>query len=188
MAGSRCAWARLLMKNNLWHPGRAGFLGLLFLILLFLCLVRLPFLVISDRDEESVLYLSLTGRKDFSLYYLHSVHRTPVWENFSTGPGGRLVLTSTVFETLGAGIPFLPGEGSLSTDGGRYVLSGLNRIFPEISLGLAPVSGQALVCRGKHYRLDGYFSPGSVIRIRLENLSPGEVLWQRFVFGGELLD
>lgn len=163
-------------------------MGLLFLLLLVLFLVRLPFLVLSDQDNKSVLYLPLIGQQAFSLYYVHSVHRTPVWENFLPGPGDQLVLTSTVYESLGVGLPFLPGEGKLTIENGRFVLSDLDRRFPEVSLRVTPVAKQALIYRGRQYEFNSYFKPGSLICLRINRSSPGAVLWQRFVYRGELLD
>lgn len=176
------------MKNSMRRRARAGVLGLLLLILLFLFLVRLPFLILSDQDEKTFLYLPLTGEQTFSLYYVHSVHKTPVWENFKPGPGNHLVLTSTVYESLGVGLPFLPGEGKLAIENGRFILSGLDRHFPEVNLEVTPVAGQALVYRDKHYEFNSYFKAGSLIRLRIDRRSPGTVLWQRFVYRGELLD
>lgn len=176
------------MKNSIQQRARLGVLGIFFLILLVLFLVRLPFLILSDQDEKTVLYLPLTGEQTFSLYYVHSVHRTPVWENFKPGPENQLVLTSTVYDSLGVGLPFLPGEGKLTIENGRFVLSGLDRRFPEVSLRVTPVAKQALVYRDKHYEFNSYFQAGSSVRIRLGRLSPGTVLWKRIVYRGELLD
>lgn len=176
------------MKNILRRRARAAALGFLILILALSFLVRLPFLVLAGRDGNPVLYLPLHRGEAFSLYYVHSVHRTPVWENFLAGPGERLVLDSVIFDSLGVGLPFLPGEGKLTNDQGRFILTGMNRVYPEINLGVTPVAGQALVYRDKRYELNSRFAAGSSIRLHIARLSPAEVLWQRFAHGRELLD
>lgn len=188
MAGPRWTGARLLMKNIFRQRARAVVLGLLLLILAVSFLVRLPFLVVTDRDEQKVLCLPLYGGQGFSLYYVHSVHKTPVRENFLPGPGDQLLLTSVVYESLGVGLPFLPGEGKLTNHQGQFVLTGLDRLFPEVSLGVTPVARQALIYRDRRYDLNSRFAAGSVIHLRIVHLSPAAALWQRCANGGELFD
>ncbi|MFZ5652061.1 MAG: DUF1850 domain-containing protein [Bacillota bacterium] len=161
---------------------------MLLLITALLFLVKLPFLILADGHGKTVITLPLAWKKDFSLYYMHSVHKTPVWENFFVDQGNRLVLTSTRFQSLGVGVPFLPGEGELVFENGKIILKGLDRSFSEINLMLTPVAEQALLRRNKSYYLNDYFGPGDLIRIRAVRSSPGKVLWQRIITGGELID
>lgn len=184
MAGPRSTGVRLLMRKIIRQRPRTGVFALILLIMALLFLVKLPFLVLSDREGKTSLVLPLSGEKNFSLYYIHSVHKTPVWDNFSVGQGDRLVLASTRFESLGVGIPFLPGEGNLVFENGKIVLSGLDRSFNELSLLLTPVAEQALLLRDKKYCFNDYFEPGDSIRIRVVRSSAGKVLWQRISNGG----
>lgn len=183
MAGPRKTGVRLLMINYIRQRPRTGVLIFLPLILALLFLVKLPFLVVADSGGHTVLTLPLTGNKEFSLYYLHSVHKTPVWENFSV-KGNKLMLTSTVFESLGVGIPFLPGEGHLDFEGGKITLRGLNRSFDEISMALTPVAEQALLQHGKRYNFNDYFKSGDLFRIYAARISPGKVMWLQVIRWG----
>lgn len=175
------------MRNMIRQRARAVVLGLLILILALMFLVRLPFLVVSGHEGQPALYLPVYHQRSFSLNYTHSVHKSQVWENFSPGPADIMILTSTSFDSLGVGIPFLPGEGKLVNEGGRFILTGINRHFQEINLAVMPNAGQALVCRDKRYDFNRYFTPGSSICLRIVRFSPGEVLWQLFANRGELL-
>lgn len=157
------------------------------LAMTILLLVRLPFLVVSDQYEKTVLFRPLFGEIDFSIYYDHSVHKTPVWENFVPGPGDKLILKSTAFQSLGVGTPFLPEEGRLTNDNGKFILTGIDREFKEINLCLTPVARQSLLFREKRFDLNDYYNPGDSIRIRLERFSAGAALW-RLTRGGKLLD
>ncbi|MEW5899210.1 MAG: DUF1850 domain-containing protein, partial [Bacillota bacterium] len=62
----------------------------LFLLVLFafgyLFLAQLPVLAVAS-ERGPVLYLPLAKGETFSLTYVHSVQKTPVWENFSLGEG-----------------------------------------------------------------------------------------------------
>lgn len=156
----------------------------MFIVVASLFLVRLPFLVVAGQENNSVLYLPLVVNKTFSLYYVHSVHKTPVWENFSLGSGDQLVLTSTIYQSLGVGIPFLPGEGRLVNDRGRFMLTGLDRRFSEINLQVTSIAGQAVIYRDKKYDLNRYFASGDLIRIRVIRYRLGSFLWQKFAHEG----
>lgn len=162
-------------------------MALLILAMALLLLVRLPFLVVSDQYEKTVLIRPLFDDMNFSIYYDHSVHKTPVWENFVPGLEDRLLLKSTEFQSLGVGMPFLPEEGRLTNDNGKFILTGIDREFKEINLCLTPVARQSLLFGEKRFVLNNYFSPGDSIRIRLERLSAGVSLW-RLTHGGKLLD
>lgn len=176
---------RLTMKNNMLQRSPAIVPGLLFLLLALFFFVKLPFLVIADRDNFPVLFFPLVVKKEFSLYYIHSVQKTPVQENFIVDQEDRLLLTSAEYESLGVGTPFLPSEGELVNQQGKYILTGLNRYFEEVDLGASPIAGHALIYRNKKYILNDYFAPDELARIRVIRCPPGIFLWQRFIHGRE---
>ncbi|MEW6273950.1 MAG: DUF1850 domain-containing protein [Bacillota bacterium] len=149
---------------------------LVVLTLLYLFMAQLPVLVVAG-ERGPVLYLPLSKGETFSLTYLHSVQKTPVWENFSLGEGDRLVLDSTFYESLGVGLPFLAGEGKLANEHGRFILTGLNRSFAGVDLRIAPLARQALVYRGRRYDLNDLFPSDSLVRIRAGRCSPAKVIW-----------
>lgn len=169
------------MKNTVWRRCPALFSGLLFLILALVFVVKLPFLVVADLDNKPVIFIPLTGKKEFSLYYTHSVQKTPVQENFTLGQGSDLLLISTEFQSLGVGTPFLPGEGQLINREGKFILTGLNRHFEEIDLGALPIAGHALLYKNKKFVLNEYFSPDALVRIRVIRCSTAFMLWQSIV-------
>lgn len=171
------------MKYRVGYRARAVVLGILLILVALLFLVRVPFLIISGQADDSALELPLIRGKTFSLYYMHSVHNTPVWENFCLDSGNQIMLTSTSYYSLGVGIPFLPGEGELVNDGGRFILTGLERRFSEINLIAVPIARQALIYRDMRYDFNLYFGSGDKITIRVIRCRPGIYLWQRFVHG-----
>ena len=169
------------MKNTVLQRSPIIAPGLLFLMLALFLLVKLPFLVVADRDNYTVLLFPLVGKKEFSLYYIHSVQKTPVQENFLLDQEDRLLLTSTEYESLGVGTPFLPDEGKLINQQGKYILSGLNRHFEEVDLGASPIAGQAIIYKNKKYILNDYFAPNEMVRIRVIRCSTALILWQKII-------
>lgn len=170
---------RLFMINIFRQRPRTGILILALLITALLFLVKLPFLILTDGHGNTVIALSIKREKDFSLLYMHSVHKTPVREDFFVDRGNRLVLASTRFQSLGVGIPFLPGEGELLYENGEIILKNIDRSFSEIDIMLTPMAEQALLHRDKRYYFNDYFKPGDIIRMRAVHSSPGKVMWRR---------
>lgn len=169
------------MNNIFRQRSLAFFPGLLLLLIVLLFLLRLPFLVAADRDNNPVLFFPLAGEKNFSIYYIHSVQKTPVWENFTVEKNDNLLLASTEYQSLGVGTPFLPSEGKLIERQGRFILTGLNRSFKEIDIGASPIPGHILIYKNKKYKLNDYFAPDALVRIRVDRRSAAQMIWQSMV-------
>lgn len=159
------------LKLRLWLT--MAFIALLAALLFT---VRLDFLWVTGENNRPIWTLPLYGQRNFSLAYTHSVQKTPVLENFKAGPGGLLVLESTVYQSLGVGLPFLPEEGKLIITEGKFVLSEINRQFKELNLISLPLAEQALIYKEKRYQFSHSFSPGEQINIKIKSISAGRAL------------
>ncbi|NLG87231.1 MAG: DUF1850 domain-containing protein [Firmicutes bacterium] len=146
------------------------------LLVLVLVLWPLPYLSVTDSCDQLVLQPFLGLRGHFTLVYRHSVQKTLCWEDFVLGKNKELVLCRTRYESLGVGLPFMIGEGQFTNRGGQFYLTGQNRHFPELALRAMPVAEQALIVRGRTYRFNDFFAPGSVIKLRAISLSPFQAL------------
>ncbi|GBF35067.1 DUF1850 domain-containing protein [Desulfocucumis palustris] len=139
---------------------------------------KMPYLVVADLNGKTVLQFSLAVDKGFSLYYVHSVQKTPVWEYYSLDSGDRLALNSTVYDSLGVGLPFLAGDGKLTEDGGKFILTGINRRFREVNIRAVPLARQALIYRGRMYYYNDYFASGALVNIKVRRLSAVDIISQ----------
>ncbi len=139
---------------------------------------KMPYLVTADLSGQTVWRFPLAVDKSFTLYYVHSVQKTPVWENYSLGPGDRLVLNSTVYDSLGVGLPFLAVEGKLAERSGKFVLTGINRRFREVNIRAVPLARQAVIYRGKTYYYNDYFASGALVNIKVQRLSALDIISQ----------
>lgn len=157
-------------------------LGVILLILassIALLLVPMPTLVLSVQNGDPVLLLPLVFDKSFTLEYTHSALKTPVQENFTLAPGNKLLLTSTVYQSLGVGMPFGDTDGHFVDKNGQYVLEGLNRQFEQINQGFMPIAKQTLIYRGKRYPYKNYFTQGALVRVQVEQRTSVEILLQK---------
>lgn len=161
--------------------------SLIVITILGILFYPLKILAVNDFKNRTGLILPIKKQVGFTLEYTHSVHKTKVQEHFVFAPNNSIVLTSTTFQSLGVGIPFLPEEGQLVNDNGVYLLTDMNRELESITLGFMPIAKQAIILNGKKYELKNYFIEGTFIKISYETIFPIEIIWQIWQGGKEVL-
>ena len=124
-------------------------------------------LVVQSADRLGPVLATAPGDA-FRLRFIHSVHRTPVWENFSVAEPDKLDLVSTEYESYGVGMPSLPSEGKFQQLNGRFLLTGLERHFAEIPVRVGPEARLTLIHDNKDYPLHELFEPGTLLYIRVK--------------------
>ncbi len=91
-------------------------------ILLVIAMMVYPVEVLKASDAKSGEYLRSwwpRGDNSFTVKYIHSVERTPVWEMY-TMDDGEIILRETVFQSYGAGLPATsPYDFDIVEDGFR---------------------------------------------------------------------
>jgi hypothetical protein len=102
----------------------------------------------------------------FSLKYTHSVQKTPVVENFAVVDADELVLESTIYQTYGVGLPFLPGEGRFERQGDNFVLTGIGRRFEKLSVHAGVIAGLVLEIKGQTVPLYALHEGGAFVTIQ----------------------
>lgn len=129
----------------------------------------LPLKLVVESTSGKGIVLPTKHGDEFSLRFLHSVHKTPVLENFVIEKSGSIVLTSTEFSSYGVGMPFLPEEGTLIKKNDNFVLTGVNRNFRRIPLRSWPEAQLSLIQRGYEYPLFNLFDDGALLEIRIDH-------------------
>ena len=77
-----------------------------------------PVLLIRDHNtKEALLEIPVTYGQTFTIRYIHSVDKTPVFEVFRAVKGHGLVLEETYFRMFGAGMGHWEGHGKLVREG-----------------------------------------------------------------------
>lgn len=64
--------------------------------------------------------------EEFTLNYVHSVDRKPIWEVHSVDADGRIFVEEERFIMVGAGMGDLPGRGRWTGDGKTQALKGMH--------------------------------------------------------------
>lgn len=98
-------------------------------------------LVIEDKTNNKNYEFYLKDKK-FSLGYTHSVMKTEAEEIFTACEDKKIKLIRTEYKSYGVGLPFLPEEGKMRVEDGKFILD-MEREFKNISMVISPI--------GKHY-------------------------------------
>lgn len=109
------------------------------------------FLVIQDRRSNKKWTYKLQ-EKNFSIGYKHSVMKTEAEEFFKIDSEGNIILWETIYKSYGVGLPFLPGEGELKIENGKFILK-MERKFKEINMTISPLAKHYLRVNNKKYML-----------------------------------
>lgn len=107
--------------------------------------------------------------------FIHSVQKTPVREILKVEPGGKsLELVETRYHSFGVGLPFLAEEGEFRREGDDFVLRGMHRHFPGLSLRTGVGTELTLTVEGpgfeRRWKLFEGCRPGTRIDIAFEPL------------------
>lgn len=123
------------------------------------------YLSIINSDKREFL-LSVPDRK-FTLSFVHSVQKTPVYEIYYIDDDNHLVLKETRYYSLGVGLPFTDENGHFSNENGEFRITGLNRKFSSISIMVSPIPHHVIIIDGKKYPLLSFTKPEESINIKV---------------------
>ena len=87
-----------------------------------------PRLVVSSfASGEIIASLPVKTGDRFVIRYIHSVDRTPIFEQFRLDEEKGIILEKTWFTMFGAGLGHWPGHGHLTQDKNWITISDINR-------------------------------------------------------------
>ena len=130
--------------------------------------LTIPLCIVVKSDDRATLYLPTFTGDTFSLHFIHSVHKTPVWENFVVGPENQITLVSTEYESYGVGMPFLPEEGTFAQQDNKIQLTNLQRVFAQIPARVGTEAKLSLFHHEKDYPLYQYFEYQALVVISVQ--------------------
>ncbi|MDZ7760613.1 MAG: DUF1850 domain-containing protein [Desulfovermiculus sp.] len=129
----------------------------------------------QKTDQQLVIKHGQTGEiawsrdisdgEEFSLRYIHSVDKLPVYE-FYMNKHGQLVLTGIKVIDFGAGLDYT-GEGDLRMEGKWTYIENLNRKIDSLPLRVGSIADHTLIYRGKEFHLWDYFPTFTLVRMEI---------------------
>ncbi|MBN1104129.1 MAG: DUF1850 domain-containing protein [Deltaproteobacteria bacterium] len=88
---------------------------------------RPTLLVLDHKSKEIILKEPFAYGHSFTIRYIHSVDRSPVFEVFTAEKGEGLVLKETYFRMFGAGMGHWEGHGKIVQEDGWIKIQAINR-------------------------------------------------------------
>ncbi len=127
-----------------------------------------------EENGESVLIPITQEGAEFSILYTHSIHLSDVLETYRITTDKEIEQTSLTYEDTSIGMPgnSTGNERFSQTEDGKYMISNMHRIFPEIYLRVGQVAANhRIVLGGKKYEMTHFFREGTLIKIQVQKLS-----------------
>ncbi|MBU0616556.1 MAG: DUF1850 domain-containing protein [Planctomycetes bacterium] len=138
-------------------------------------------LVITPKDGgEPILALPLEPGERFTLHYIHSVDRAPIWEEHSADRDGNICVEEERFVMFGAGMGHWPGHGTLTSRGPYQVIENIHAPIGEFILRVGTNGvDHTIIWRGKHMNLSR-IAAGRAVVVSARPLSLPGRLWDRW--------
>ena len=130
------------------------FIIMILILTVFKIFLKPQYLLVIEDKTNKKNYEFLLKNKKFSLGYTHSVMKTEVEEIFITDNNDKIKLIRTEYKSYGVGLPFLPEEGKMKVENGKFILD-MEREFKNISMVISPIGKHYLKIDGKKYMLSG---------------------------------
>jgi hypothetical protein len=145
---------------------------ILFLFLLIAVLVLRHYssqllLVLLPENGVAVTFPVSPG-DEWVYHYKHSVQLTPCYEYFRINGPDDMVMTRTVYESYGVGLPYSPSEGQFTSlkEEGKFELT-MNRPYKTVSFRPAIQAKPDITCHGVTYDLCHQFGQGTRVDVRV---------------------
>lgn len=130
------------------------FIIMILILTVFKIFLKPQYLLVIEDKTNKKNYEFLLKNKKFSLGYTHSVMKTEAEEIFITDNNDKIKLIRTEYKSYGVGLPFLPEEGKMKVENGKFILD-MEREFKNISMVISPIGKHYLKIDGKKYMLSG---------------------------------
>lgn len=152
------------------------------LILIFFLIVSVipiyTYFIILDGETGQIIYKKkIEVDEQFAIKYIHSIHLTPVLEQYQINSDYMIVLNEVQFNTYSVGMPSELNEGEkIKLEDGKFIIENMKRELPVIDLRLGQViANHQLFIDDKSFELSKIAPPGSWIRITVSKLNIFEV-------------
>lgn len=131
-------------------------------------------LTITDGKSGKVIYTSPLQVGDrFAIQFIHSIHRTPVYEEYYVDNELNMILDKVIYETYGVGNPssLEPGQ-TFKQENGKYIIGNVNRKLPSFELSIGQViANHQLIIKDKWIPLTSLHPPGRWVIIQIKKIS-----------------
>lgn len=127
-------------------------------------IVNQKVLIIENIDTDTKVTIPVPYRV-FTLSFVHSVQKTPVYEYFRISDDNTLILERTKYYSLGVGLPYTEENGSFRNDDGAFIVN-LNREFDMLPIRVSPIPEHNITIGNKTYPLLDFAEPENLLNFK----------------------
>jgi len=121
--------------------------------------------LVIEAEGKNIRKTLAVPQKKFTLSYIHSVQKTPVYEVFEISEDNKLILRETTYSSLGVGLPYTEENGTFVNEDGKFRLTGIDREFSSISLRVSPIPEHTIIIGDSTYPLLSIVAPDDLVKI-----------------------
>lgn len=165
-----------MVKKGGWRPSPPFFIWFLFILLMGAVGISLHFSSLQGNEPQYVLVVSSSSGKQsishpvaigdfFTLKYIHSVDKLPVYDDFQVSGPGEFMLLQTRQHTFGAGLGDWQGE--VKMEDGLQVIKNINKKFTELYLRVGRVADHTFFVANSEIPLSQTFLGGELVVVRI---------------------
>lgn len=134
---------------------------------------QLALTLTQGKTNQVVFIEPMNVGNRFTIQFIHSIHKTPVIEEYFIDKQYNIVLDQITFETYGVGNPssLEPGQTFTQKDG-KYIIGNVNRVLPYFDQAIGQViANHQLIIGHKQIAFAEVSPPGSWVRIEVKRVS-----------------
>jgi len=121
--------------------------------------------IIIENVEKSTQKAIPAANRNFSISFIHSVQKTPVYEYFYISDDNTIILKGTKYYSLGVGLPYTEENGDFKNDDGAFIVN-LNREFEMLPIRVSPLPEHNITIDGKIYPLLDFAESGKLLNFK----------------------
>ena len=161
--------------NKDWHSNRFSSYILIIIvgIIVFYLwyLDKSPYFLefIPENKKESLLKLRIYPGDEFTISYIHSYNKTPVYETFLIDNDYDIILKETGYEWQGIGLQdTCPIEGVWGYKDGNICISEINKKLDNIPLRVGTIAEHSLTFKNKTIPFLSFAKGGELVNIKVK--------------------
>ncbi len=158
-----------------------AFTFLIFFILVPVLLVPLHVFQIKALREDTVLYLErVKPGFRFSLGFMHSVERCPVWDYLKVDDDYNMVTYATEFWSSRTGLPYAAfGDETFRAEGDHFIIENMHRVIPAVNQWVdAEYDNTIRFGDGREFKLAS-LAGNTLLRMTIERIRLGYYLYHK---------
>jgi hypothetical protein len=160
-------------------PGAAVAASALGVTLFFLAPFHSVLVVKTARQGKTVLCARMTEGEEWTVSFLHSVNKRPVYDYLRI-EGKEIRILRSRYDAFGAGMPETTSpENPLRIGPDGWLEYTVNRLVPEVSIFVGRVARHELHLKGRKIPFTSLAQPGIALRFTAEKKSFVQILIER---------